>query len=872
VFTFENVRHCMWRNVYSPQPVLAGTVLFGNTFTWTTEHLSPSLRAVFEQKLPDVVSSSGSLAAPDLVARLGQHIQLLGDVALPFCGVASRDERKQSADIFFSCRDPMIAPQCLAMAGQIVYRLAHSEVTTAHLASMLKSCDDMIARHALEWRTWQMVQAAERLGIPWSRNSGFVRHVQLGHGHRQRRLWKTSFSDEPAYGRDYAKDKLLTMSTLTQLMLPVGQYAPVRDVASALRSAAEIGFPVVLKPIVGGKGDSVYVNLRDEAELKTALIAAHINERPFMLQSFFPGDDYRLMIVNGKLAFAIQRTPASVQGDGQHTIAELVEIENGDPVCVNDPVMYPIVLDAESDRILAQRGFTRSSVIAKGRVVRVKGTANIATGGTMLDVTNVVHPDNVRAAVRAAKAIGLVVTGVDFITPDITKSWREVGGGICEVNTTVGLPSARILPGRDVHQMLIRGFYPEGDDGRIPTAMVTGTYGKTTTALMLASILSSAGHTVGCTTTESIRIGDEEVALGDFAATDGATVVMRDATVTAAVLETARGGLIKRGMYLDCCDVAALLNIEREQVGIDGIETVDEMAALKRKVLDAARKAIVLNADDPRCLALAPEFASSVRTFLFSRDAESSALRDHRARGGDVLYINRGAGEETIVSASGSNVVSLVRTSEIPVTEGGVFWQHASNAMAAAGLAIGLGIDIDTIRVGLRRYGKEFAAAFCRLQIVDDLPLPILFDQTASPPGFTASLRAIASMNISGRRFCAVTIAGNRPDWTFAESAAAIAGHFQRYVVYELPRYRRGRKLGEIASSLARALLAAGVDKGLISVVEGNEQAAQLIAHEAKPDDFVVVFGSDSRQTINCYPAAFAQRAGQASEWSRAQA
>jgi cyanophycin synthetase len=585
MFTFENVRHCMWRNVYSPQPVLAGTVFFGNALGWTTARLSPALLAAFEEKLPGVLPRDAHLTAPDLVARLAQHIQLLGDIATPFCGVEARDERKQSADIFFACRDHLIAPQCLSLAAQIVYRLVHSAVTAETLAGMLKSCDDMIARHAIEWRTWRMVQTAERLGIPWFRNSSFVRHVQLGHGHRQRRLWKTSFSDEGLYARDYAKDKLLTMSTLAELMLPVGKYAPVRGVASALKDAAEIGYPLVLKPIVGGKGDSVYVNLRNEEELRTALTAARIHERPFMLQSFFRGHDYRLMIVGGKLAFGVQRTPAAVEGDGQHTIAELVEIENRDPVRVNDPVMYPIVLDAETDRILAQQGLIRSSVIAKGHVAQVRGTANIATGGTMLDVTDVVHPDNVHAAVRAAKAIGLVITGVDFITPDITRSWHEVGGGICEVNTTVGLPSDRVMPGRDVHELLIRGFYPEDDNGRIPTAMVTGTQG-TAAALMLSSILTAAGHTVGSATAEAIRIGDEDVALGDFATTDGASVVMRDGTVTAAVLEITADGVIKQGLYLDHCDVAALLNMEGDKIDIDGVETLDDMAALKRKVLD----------------------------------------------------------------------------------------------------------------------------------------------------------------------------------------------------------------------------------------------------------------------------------------------
>jgi len=704
---------------------------------------------------------------------------------------------------------------------------------------------------------------------PWGQK--FSHSSQQCHGYRQRRLWKTSFSDEPVYGRDYAKDKLLTMSTLAQLLLPVGRYAAARDVASATKAAAEIGYPLVLKPVVGGKGDSVFVSLRNEAELKTALMAARINERLFMLQSFFTGNDYRLMIVNGKLAFAIQRTPASVRGDGQRTIAELVEIENRDPVRVADPVMYPIVLDAETDRILAQQGLARSSVIARERIVRVRGTANIATGGTMFDVTDVVHPDNIHAAVRAAKAIGLVIAGVDFITPDITKSWHEVGGGICEVNTTVGLPSDRIVPGRDVHERLIRGFYPEGDDGRVPTAMVTGTYGKTTTALMLSSILASAGHTVGCATTESVRIGNEEIALGDFAGVPGASVVLRDATVTAAVLETARGGVIKHGIHLDHCDVAALLNVEREQIGMDGVETLDDMAALKRKVLDAARKAVVLNADDPRCLGLAPEF-SSRRTFLFSRDARSSPLRDHCNRGGDALFLDGNRGAEIIAWTLGSNTVELVKMADIPATENGVFWQHASNAMAAAGLALGLGIDIDTIRLGLRRYGKEFAAAYCRLQMVDEFPVRVLFDHAASPPGFTATLTATNTMDVSGRRFCAVTVAGNRPNSIFAESAAAIAGHFQRYVVYELPRYRRGRRVGEIASGLAHALVAAGVDKTLIAVVEGNEQAAQLIAREATPDDLVVVFGSDSRETIDYYRAAFAQRTDSVSELSRAQA
>ena len=239
----------------------------------------------------------------------------------PFCGVASRDETKQSADIFFSCRDAVIGPQSFSLAAQIVYRLAQEGMTADRLALLLKSGDDMIDRYALELRTRKMIQAAERLGIPWFRTNGLVRHAQLGQGFRQQRLWKTMFSSESVYARDYAKNKLLTLMTLSQLMLPVGQYALVRDIASALKSASEIGYPLVLKPVDSGRGDSVHVDLRDENELRAALAAARVDQRPFMLQSFFPGDDYRLLIIAGKLFYAGHRVPASVKGDGRHTVS-----------------------------------------------------------------------------------------------------------------------------------------------------------------------------------------------------------------------------------------------------------------------------------------------------------------------------------------------------------------------------------------------------------------------------------------------------------------------------------------------------------------------------------------------------------------------
>jgi cyanophycin synthetase len=391
-----------------------------------------------------------------------------------------------------------------------------------------------------------------------------------------------------------------------------------------------------------------------------------------MLQSFFPGSDHRLLVVSGKLVAAARKDPASVTGDGHHTVAELVEIENRDARRVSRRVMERIALDERSDGTLARQGFTRRSVVEAGRVVRVNGIANVSAGATATDVLDVIHPDNARAAVRAAKAIGLNVCGVDFVSPDISKSWHEVGGGICEVNASVGLrPHFQAAPQVDVCDALLQAMFPQG--GRIPIAMVTGTTGGTCASMLLASILGSAGHIVGSASPEGVRIGAELVEHGDLAGADGASIVLRDPTVTAAVLETGRSGIVKTGLHVDRCDVAALLDIEPDAIGTDGEDKLDDMVMLERNVLDIARKAVVLNADDPRCLALASEFMAKLRTILIARSPGSAAIRDHVAGGGDALFLANRDGHETIVVASGSDESPLLATEDIPAASGGVF-------------------------------------------------------------------------------------------------------------------------------------------------------------------------------------------------------
>ena len=837
--------------------MLAARLLLGDAFGWTTAQLEPALVDVFRRRLPGAIAEGKTLDAAEFVAAVAQLLQLIGDVTASACGIHSRDPARGTAEIFFSCRDSYLADACLPMAVQLADRVTQSLGEAETFDAALARNIDRVKQLRLSDATRQMVETVERRGIPWFRMAPGFNYIQLGQGARQQRLTSSALTPESGIGRELATNKLLTLRVLSQLQLPAGKFAAVTDVPSALKLAETIGYPVVLKPVSSDKGRLVFANLRDAGELQAALERVHLDREKFMLQSFFPGEDHRFLVIRGKLVAAAQRIPAAVMGDGRRSVAELVEVENRNPKRVYGP-MERLPLDEESDRVLAQQGCRRDSVPDAGRQIRLRANANFSAGGTTRDVSAIVHPDNARAAERAARALGLTVAGVDFICPDISRSWREVGGGICELNTSISLrPHTEGDTELDVAGAILDTVYPPGDDGRIPTAMITGTKGKTTTTLMLSSILAAAGHTVGNATTEGVTIDGEQVLAGDYAESRGAAIVMQDPTVTAAALETARGGLLSGGMYLDRCDVAALLNVGREQIGINGIETLDEMAALKRKVLDAACKAVVLNADDPRSAGLAPEYRARLRTILFSLRPDSPEIRAHVEAGGEAITVGSREGREAIMHAAANAVRPLIGTAEFPASLGGVIRPNIANAMAASGLAIGLGIEPRFIRDGLAHYEITVASSRGRFNFPDGFPVRILFDRAADPPGLTAVTSVIEAMAPAGKRICALTAPGNRPDWHFEECAAIVAGHFDKFVCYEQEDFRRGKPPGEIAARLSRALAAAGADASCIQRSQSTSEAAHIIASLAHPGDFVAVFGWNIATSVEEYRAAF---------------
>ncbi len=391
---------------------------------------------------------------------------------------------------------------------------------------------------------------------------------------------------------------------------------------------------------------------------------------------------------------------------------------------------------------------------------------------------------------------------------------------------------------------------------RIPTAFITGTKGKTTTTRMLANILSESGYAVGFTSTDGITIGSELVSEGDSAGYAGAARVLNDPSISAAVLEIARGDLLHRGLYIDRCDVAALLNVGREQIGIDGIDTLEQMTKLKRKVIDAARKTVVLNADDRLCRQLIGEFSVD-RTTVFSFNPHSRTVKGHLKHGGVAFCLDE-SGEPRIVRLQGQDARAIISIIDLPSAWGGVVRHNIANAMAAAALADGLGISPEIIRAGLRSFELTVEQSPGRFNIIRELPFLLILDHAMSPPAAEALAGCLAAVNVEGRRMCMLTSAGNRPDWHYQEFVAALTKSFDHFVCYEWEHYRRGRAHGEITGLLRTELLRQGVAADSIDVAHDCESGLRALSAKSKPGDLVVILGVTKRKDIAMVRTAFA--------------
>jgi cyanophycin synthetase len=680
--------------------------------------------------------------------------------------------------------------------------------------------------------------------------------VQFGHGKYQKRIQATITSQTHHIAVEIASDKEETRNLLEGLGLPVPKQRLVYGAEDAVEAAEAIGYPVVVKPLDANHGRGVSIRLTDADQVRTAFAAAreHGRSSGVLVESFVVGYDHRMLVVNGKLVAVAKRVPGHVVGDGQHTIAELVEIVNQDPRrgVGHEKVLTKLVFDEQAERLLEKAGHTRETVLPEGEVFFLRSTANLSTGGTSIDLTDVVHPDNRAMAERAIKALGLDVGGVDFLTDDVSRSWREVGGGIVECNAAPGF-RMHVAPSegtpRDVAGPVMDMLFPPGTPARIPIAAITGTNGKTTTTRMLAHIVQLAGYTPGMTTTDGVYVNGRLTVKGDMTGPLSSRMVLRDPDVDVAVLEVARGGLLRSGLGFTQCDVACCLNVTADHLGLGGVNTLEELAEIKRIPVEVAARCAVLNADDEHCLRMAA-YTHAEHVCYVTMDPSNAVVREHVRAGGRAVVLEEGAGGQMIVIYEAGRHIPLLWTHLIPATLEGKAVHNVQNAMFAAALAYGLGADaggpmnltLDQIRHGLRLFSTSYYEAPGRLNVFDEHPFKVILDYAHNPEAVRSMVALSDRLDVRGERRLVLSAPGDRRDEDVTEMARIAAGHFDHYVA-KRDDHPRGRGSDEIPQLIRRALLDAGVPEDRIAVIPDEQEAVDHALRASREGDLLLVFG-----------------------------
>jgi cyanophycin synthetase len=697
--------------------------------------------------------------------------------------------------------------------------------------------------------TASLVKAAEERGIPWLRLNEYSL-VQFGHGVHQQRIQATITSETRHIAVEISCDKDDTHQLLNDLGLPVPTQYMVYSAQRAVAAAERIGYPVVVKPLNANHGRGVSINLTEAEEVSVAFEQAleQGTGRAVLVESFVEGMDHRMLVVGNELVAVAKRVPGHVVGDGKSTISELIDVVNQDPRrgIGHEKVLTRLELDSQARRLLEDAGKDENSVLDEGEAFFLRSTANLSTGGTAIDMTDVTHPDNREMAVRAVRAVGLDVGGVDFLTPDITRSHKDIGGAIVEVNAAPGF-RMHVAPSegqpRDVAGKVIDMLFEPGSVGRIPIAAITGTNGKTTTSRMLGHILKACGHTVGLTSTDGIQVDGKITVKGDMTGPTAAQMVLRDPTVDFAVMETARGGILRAGLGYQSSNVAACLNVSADHLGLKGIDTVEQLAEVKRVVVETATDVAVLNADDINCLKMA-DYCDAARICYVTLNSDNGLVREHIRAGGMACVLERGINGDMITFYDNGSHMPLLWSHLIPATMEGKALHNVANAMFAATMAYCFGKEFDAIRHGLRTFDTSFFQAPGRMNVFSEHPYKVVLDYAHNPAAFRVIAEMVDRMEVNGRRIAVVSMPGDRRDEDVSDSCAILAGHFDEYIC-KADDNRRGRGEDEIPRLLQAGLLENGVARDAITIIPDEQEAVTAALDRANDGDLVVIFGDN---------------------------
>ena len=648
-----------------------------------------------------------------------------------------------------------------------------------------------------------------------------------------------------------ACDKEGTKTILKDGGIPVPRGTVIQYLDELSAAIEEVGgFPIVIKPLDGnhGRGISIDVKTQQEAEEAYDLASAASKTRSVIVERYYKGSDHRILVINGKVAAVAERIPAHVVGDGRSTIEELIEITNQDPNRGDGHanVLTKITIDKTALNVLEKQGYELTSILAHGEIAYLRATANLSTGGIAVDRTDEIHPENVWIAQRVAKLIGLDIAGIDVVTEDIRKPLKEVDGVIVEVNAAPGfrmhVAPSRGLP-RNIAAPVIDMLFPPGTPSRVPILAITGTNGKTTTSRLISHICRQTGKVVGFTTTDGVYIDDYLVEKGDNTGPYSASMILKDPTVEIAVLETARGGILRSGLAFNQCDVGVVLNVAADHLGIGDIDTIEQMAKVKSVVAEvvSAEGYAVLNADDPLTVSMAEKVKGRVAYFSMSPD--NPIIHDHIRRGGMAAIYENGY----LSILEGEWTLRIEEAVNIPVTMQGMAPFMIANALAACLATFVQGIDIELIRQGVRTFKPSVAQTPGRMNLFDLGHHHALIDYAHNPAGYEAVGGFVG--NWSGEKVGVVGGPGDRRDDDLILLGKLSALMFDRIIVKE-DNDTRGRRRGEVADLILRGISQENASlrpEVILDETEALEKALSTVSEGG----LVVIFPESVTQAID---------------------
>lgn len=665
-------------------------------------------------------------------------------------------------------------------------------------------------RERLGPSTGSIVEEAVARNIPWIR-LGRNSLVQLGYGINQQRFQATITGKTSSIAVDIACNKELTKKMLDDAAIPVPTGDLVTDEEGLESVIRKIGYPIVLKPLDGNHGKGSSINVNDWEAAKIGLQHAQNYGPKVIVERYITGYDFRVLVINHKMVAAARRVPAHIVGDGEKNIQQLIDKENLDPRrgYGHENVLTEISVDKDTNELLEKLNYTLENIPQKGEIVYLKSTANLSTGGTSIDVTDMIHPENITMCERISKIIGLDVCGVDIMAENLTQPLKESGGAILEVNAAPGfrmhLAPSEGLP-RNVAAPVVDMLYPQGKAFRIPIIAVTGTNGKTTTTRLIAHIVKNNGYRVGFTTSDGIYIQNTMLTKGDTTGPLSAEFVLKDPTVEFAVLETARGGILRSGLGFSYCDIGVLTNIKEDHLGISDIHNLKDLTKVKRVVLDAVKKDgwSVLNADDAYSMRLMPDLDAKVA--IFSLDENNPHIKKF-AKEGKITCVYE---EGFVTIKKGDWKIRIAKANNIPITMEGKAKFMISNVLAASLATYLYGFEIEDIANSLRTFIPSAALTPGRLNIFKFKKFNVLIDFAHNPAGYEAIEDYLGNIEAT-KKIGIISGVGDRRDKDIQE-CGKIAGRMFDYIIIRNEKHLRGRPEEEINGLLISGIQEAGKD------------------------------------------------------------